>query len=100
MGIGRYTFSPRVVGSKGKVIVNRRITSKIFNAVVAGSIPAIFSKLTESQRLDVIAAQQYGDPSYWWVIAAASGIGWGLQCPPGTILRIPTNLAKVLAYAR
>ena len=100
MGIGRYTFSPRVVGSEGKVIVNRRIASKIFNAVIAGSIPAMFSKLTESQRLDVIAAQQYGDPSYWWVIAAASGIGWGLQCPPGTLVRIPSSLPAVLSLVR
>ena len=100
MGIGRYTYAPRVSGNEGRVIVNRRVASKIFNAVVAGNIPAVFSKLKESQRLDQLAAQQYGDPSYWWVIAAASGIGWGLQCPPGTILRIPTSLAKVLLYVR
>ena len=100
MGIGRYTFSPRVTGKSGKIISNKRNAAKIFQGVVNGNIPAVFSKLKEDQRLDHIAAQKYGDPSYWWVIAAASGIGWGLQCPPGTILRIPTNLAKVLAYVR
>jgi nucleoid-associated protein YgaU len=48
------------------------------------------------ERLDTIAGVAYGDGRYWWVLAAASNIGWGLQVPPGTIIRIP-DLSQVAA---
>tara|TARA_Y100000591_G_C21489801_1_gene524537 strand:- start:51 stop:224 length:174 start_codon:yes stop_codon:yes gene_type:complete len=51
--------------------------------------------LKEAQRLDTIAAESYGDARLWWVIAAASNIGWGLQVPPGTKLSIPIDLAQI-----
>jgi hypothetical protein len=41
-----------------------------------------------AERLDTIAGEVYGDSSYWWVLAAASGIGWGLQVPPGTVITV------------
>ena len=42
-----------------------------------------------AERLDTIAGVVYGDSRYWWVLAAASKIGWGLQVPPGTIIYVP-----------
>jgi hypothetical protein len=53
--------------------------------------------LKESERLDIIAGQRYGDGRLWWLIAAASNIGWGLQVPPGTLIRIP-NLQDLAKY--
>ena len=53
--------------------------------------------LRESDRLDIIAGKRYGDGKLWWVIAAASNIGWGLQVPPGTLIKIP-NLSDVAKY--
>jgi len=50
--------------------------------------------LKEGQRLDTIAGEVYGDAQLYWVIAAASNIGWTMQVPPSTILRIP-NLSDV-----
>jgi hypothetical protein len=55
--------------------------------------------LKEGERLDTLAGSMYGDAGYWWVLAAASGIGWGLQVPPGTVIYIP-NLSEVLQYVR
>lgn len=48
--------------------------------------------LTQSQRLDHIAYRELGDPHAWWIIAALSDIGWGMQLAPGTILYIPNDL--------
>lgn len=45
--------------------------------------------LQESNRLDILAGLYYGDGKLWWLIAAASDIGWGLQVPVGTIIKIP-----------
>lgn len=70
------------------------IRRAIFDGVLA------FNELTlhEAQRLDHIAAQAYGNGRYWWVIAAASDIGWALQVPAGTYLRIPDleSVAKLV----
>lgn len=53
--------------------------------------------LQEGERLDVLAGKAYGDGRLWWIIAAASEVGWGLQVPPGTIITIP-ELADVARY--
>jgi hypothetical protein len=66
--------------------------------ISAGSIRFATRTLQESQRLDMIAGIEYGDSTLWWVIAAASNIGWSLQVPPGTLLRVPNmqDVAKVV----
>ena len=69
----------------------------IKSAVRSGKLEVQKFVLATGQRLDVVAANFYGDPAYWWVIAAASGIGWQCQVPPGTLLLIPVSLNKVIA---
>jgi hypothetical protein len=69
----------------------------IFKGVESGIISANTIMLKEGMRLDSLAGRVYKDATLWWVIAAASGIGWGMQVPPGTVVRIPTNLSQVLA---
>jgi len=46
------------------------------------------------ERLDTIAGVVYGEAKYWWILAAASDIGWALQVPPGTVLYAP-NLSDI-----
>lgn len=53
--------------------------------------------LEESERLDILAGEFYGDGRLGWVIAAASNIGYGLQVPPGTRIIIP-NLEDVSRF--
>lgn len=54
-----------------------------------GRVPVIRTFIaTGDDRLDALAGAIYGDAKYWWVLAAASDIGWGLQVPPGTIIRV------------
>ena len=69
---------------------------KIRDAVQAGTLAVNVITLTGAQRLDTIAGKEYGDGRYWWIIAAASNIGWGLQIPPGTQISIP-DLDSVIA---
>ena len=53
---------------------------------------------TVEDRLDNLAYSYYNDSTLWWVIAAANNnITKGALYPePGTQLRIPTDINKVL----
>ena len=63
-----------------------------------GTISTKKMVLTDGHRLDTIAGDILGDPSLWWTIAALSGIGWGLQVPPGTRLIVPTNISDIEGF--
>jgi hypothetical protein len=89
----RYSGTPIINGGRS------RGTSDTVNLIREGisnqQIPFDEIVLQEAQRLDIIAGIEYGDSSLWWILAAASNIGWGLQVPPGTLIRVP-NLQIVL----
>ena len=95
MAFSRYLINKKIRNNTGMATSVNMV--KIFNAVEAGAVPFETFVLEEGQRLDHIAGSAYQDASYWWVIAASSGIGWGLQVPPGTVLRIPKNLGSILS---
>lgn len=63
--------------------------SAIRQNIQAGNIRSQEIVLQESNRLDILAGLYYGDGRLWWLIAAASNIGWGLQVPVGTVIKIP-----------
>ncbi len=86
--------------NKGQAFGTSTISPALFFATQNGLLSFSTKKLQGGERLDSIAFDVYGDSGYWWVIAAASGIGWCLQVPPGTLLRIPTDLSKALQLAR
>jgi hypothetical protein len=69
---------------------------RIRRAVTAGTLATRELVLTEGQRLDNLAGSLYGDGRLWWVIAAASGIGWWLQAPPGTRILVPVDINAVM----
>lgn len=93
---GRYTFIPLIRG--GRSTATSYASTSIRAAILRGDISYNTTVVEGQQRLDTIAATVYGDSSLWWVIAAASGIGWALQMPPGTLLYVPNNLAQVYAF--
>tara|TARA_B100001989_G_C24510525_1_gene450148 strand:+ start:452 stop:733 length:282 start_codon:yes stop_codon:yes gene_type:complete len=82
----------RFVTIRGKEL---NISGILYRAVENGEIDVDIRISEEGKRLDHYAYDYYGDASYWWVIAAASGIGWWLQVPPSTYLVIPTNLSQI-----
>ena len=93
MTISRYTRAPVISG--GTQYGTSQATLILKRAVDAGLITVTERILAGSQRLDTLAGFIYGDSGNWWIIAAASGIGWGLQVPAGTRLLVPTDLAQV-----
>ena len=95
MAISRYAFNQGQLSGKG--IGTSDNMSKITAAVETGAIICSSYILEEGERLDTIAGRIYGDSKYWWIIAAASNIGWALQVPPGTMLRIPRELDQIMS---
>ena len=93
MAFSRYTTLSRPEG----VTSMSGISSSLRSGIKSGSIEANQIVLDEGKRLDHLAGQYYGDASYWWIIAASSGIGWCLQVPPGTAILIPRDLDAVLS---
>ena len=44
----------------------------------------------EGDRLDMLAAQEYGDPLLWWILARANPeIFYPDEIPAGVVMRIP-----------
>ena len=97
MTISRYSFTTRGKDSLGSNFVGiSDATPKIHKAVNAGLVNYSVHVLEEGERLDYLAGIYYGDSSLWWILAAASSIGYALQVPPGTIIKVPSSLGEVL----
>ena len=79
----------------GRFYGTSSISADLRAAAANRSIDIRAKVLQEGERLDHLAALEYGDSNLWWVIAASSGIGWNLQVPPGTLILIPTDLDQV-----
>ena len=91
----RYARAPRIRGGRSYGTYNAgRI---VYKACKSGAIDVTTHVVKENERLDVIAGEYYKDGTLWWIIAAASGIGWSLQVPAGTYLTIPTDLGQITA---
>jgi len=97
MALSRYSFSTNLKNSLGQNLISiSNASPKIFRAVEDQRINYSVHVLEEGERLDYLAGIYYGDSSFWWVLAASSGIGYALQVPPGTVIRVPNSIADVL----
>lgn len=94
MAIGRYDTTKVIeLGTKygtGQAHVIIR------EAIKNGNLQFTSMTIKGFDRIDSIAGRVYGNSSLWWIIAAASEVGWGLQLPPDTIIKIP-DLQRVAA---
>ena len=93
MTLTRYRQSSLING--GRAIGTNTARVKLYNAVQSNEISSTVYITKQGDRLDRLAGQFYGDGTLWWVIAAASGIGWFLQIPAGVVLAIPTDINEV-----
>ena len=92
----RYNRTTTVRG--GKQYGTATACNAIYHACRNGTIPTTIRTTLEGERLDILAGKLYGNSSLWWVIAAASGMGWALQVPAKSVLRIPTDLEAISMY--
>jgi hypothetical protein len=87
MAISRYKNSPRI--ALGTQHGTSSVVSLIRLGIKRGTIPIVRQVVvTGNDRLDTLAGSIYGDGRYWWVLAAASDVGWGLQVPPDTVINV------------
>lgn len=75
--------------------VDMSIANDIYRAVLNNEIGFKTMTTSAGDRLDRIAFKEYNDAQLWWVIAAASGIGWWLQVQEDIVLNIPTNIKDI-----
>ena len=85
MAFSRYSRDDTGISEQGLSIAQAAISLR--RAIRAGFIvPNRMLTVTQADRLDTLSGEIYGDARYWWVLAVASNIGWGLQVPPGTVI--------------
>lgn len=94
MALSRHARTP-VLGF-GTQFGTGRAREAIQAAVRDGRVAVKPIVLRGKERLDTIAGAYYGDGRYWWVLAASSNVGWGLQVPPGTTINI-VDLGEIAA---
>lgn len=80
---------------------NRYDGKKVYRSVQYPVIPNsdtdILIIAKDGDYLDTLAYKYYKDSTLWWIIANVNNVGKGrLSVTPGTQLRIPTNLPKIL----
>ena len=93
MTFSRYTTDSQI--RNGRAYGTAKGVNEIRKAISLNQISMKTQVFSSDERLDIIAGQEYGDSSLWWVIAAASNVGWGLQVPAGTQIRIPTDIQQI-----
>lgn len=87
MAISRYASSNVI--SLGSKYGTAQAHTLIRGAIANGNLRFTTNVIKGFDRLDSIAGKVYGDSTLWWIIAAASNIGWALQLPPDTLIKIP-----------
>src|SRR6478609_579135 len=95
MTTSRYIRSPRL--DLGAQFGTSQVIPLVRAAIKNGSIPVQTITVRGAERLDTLAGVLYGDSRYWWVLAIASNIGWGLQVPTDTIINVP-DLATIINF--
>ena len=81
--------------SNGKLLGTSILVPAIRTLIREGRLRFDVKVIAQGERLDQVAANAYGDGKLWWIIAAASEVGWGMQLPPGTYIRIPKDLSVI-----
>jgi hypothetical protein len=90
----RYTYS--------KIVKTPETNESYLESTIYPQISAadndIYILTDETDRLDLLAITYYRDPAMWWIIATANNLNdASMYIEPGTQLRIPTNVQKIMS---
>lgn len=89
----RYQYS-QTLQTKG---TKKKYLGSVIYPKIKPSNDDIYIISESSDRLDILASKYYGDKSFWWIIATSNNLNdASLSIVPGTQLRIPSNISKIL----
>ncbi len=71
------------------------LCSRIYKDCKNGILEHDMLVYTKNDRLDKLSQKYYNNGLDWWIIAAASGLGWWMQINEGTQIIIPTNINQL-----
>ena len=76
---------------------NRRYYTALLDPTIPKSYTDVYIVSVYGERLDLLAGKYYGDPSKWWMIAAANPElrKDSIYLEPGIQVRIPTDYTEV-----
>ena len=74
-----------------------RVYTSIYYPQIPLSDSDIYIIAKETDRLDLLAYQYYGDTTNWWIIAHANHINGTFFITPGAQLRIPMDISNLQA---
>jgi hypothetical protein len=87
----QYTNTLTTRGTKKKYL------SSIIYPKIKPSDDDLYIISESSDRLDILASKYYNDKTLWWIIATANNLNdASLSIEPGTQMRIPSNLSRIL----
>jgi hypothetical protein len=75
----------------------KRYLSSIIYPKIKPSDDDLYIISESGDRLDILASKYYNDKTLWWIIATANNLNdASLSITPGTQMRIPSNLSRIL----
>ena len=90
----RYDYFSNIAIDKSKR--NSRVYLSLYYPEIALSNSDVYIIANESDRLDLLAQQYYGDVNYWWIIAHANQISGTFFLNPGDQIRIPMDISAII----
>lgn len=75
----------------------KRVYKTIFYPKIEEFFGDIYYMAKETDRLDLLANTYYKDPTLWWIIAHCNKIKGTFFIEPGTQIRIPMNVEKIVS---
>ena len=66
------------------------------------NIPHTTVMWRETDRMDAMAEDLYGNPRYWWAICLMNDLvsPFSYKLLPGTLLKIPTDINNIISLIR
>jgi nucleoid-associated protein YgaU len=103
-------YNKRVKATNKNELYDNTFEKRGVNEVVQYSTP-ILTDMSEDDKLRVayiehtwrsgdrywnLSSKYYGDPRQWWVIAEFNNLPTEAGIEPGTVIKVPTDLAVIL----